>query len=151
MRRIVTDHRFAFLLVGGFNVLQGVGWFALFHALLGDRLAYLYILVLAYLPAIVLGFVLYRTLVFKVEGHLVKDFVRFTLVQVAAFGINVVSLPFFHEVLRIPLLVSQALSVVVIIVFNYLGHLYFSFRRSHGHPDAGRFLEPEAVEAEGHG
>ena len=89
---------------------------------------------LAYVPAIALGFVLYRTLVFKVQGQVARDFVRFTMVQAAAFGINAVSLPFFHELLHVPLVLSQALSVVVILVFNYLGHLYFSFRRSH-HPD----------------
>ncbi len=150
VRRLLADRRFHFLLVGGFNVVQGVGWFALLHALLGDWLSYLYVLALAYVPAIGLGFVLYRTLVFKVEGHVVKDLVRFTMVQCAALAINAVSLPFFHEVLHIPLVVSQAISVVVIIVFNYVGHLYFSFRRTHGHPESGRFVEPDAVKAEQH-
>ncbi len=137
LRRILADHRFHFLLVGGFNVVQGVGWFALLHALLGHRLGYLYVLALAYVPAILLGFVLYRTLVFKVEGHVVKDLVRFTMVQAAALGLNAVSLPFFHELLHVPLVLAQALSVGVIIVFNYVGHLYFSFRRSHAHPRPG--------------
>lgn len=134
--RLLGDRRFLFLLVGGFNVVQGVGWFALFHALVGDRLPYLVVLVLTYVPSILIGFVLYRTLVFKVEGHVLKDLLRFTLVQGTALLINAASLPFFHEVLHLPLLVSQAISVVVIVVFNYVGHLYFSFRRSHGHPGA---------------
>jgi putative flippase GtrA len=145
VRRFVTDRRVAFLLVGGFNVVQGVGWFALFHALLGEHLPYLAVLVLAYVPSILIGFWLYRTLVFKVEGQVFRDLVRFTLVQSTALLINLVSLPFFHEVLDLPLLLSQGISVVVIVVFNYVGHLSFSFRRSHGHPDAGRLLEPEAV------
>ena len=59
--------------------------------------------------------------------------------------INLVALPFFHEVLGVPLLFGQVLSIGVILVFNYLSHMYFSFRRSHGHPDAGRLVEPPEV------
>jgi putative flippase GtrA len=141
--RVIGDRRFRFLLVGGFNVVQGVLWFALFNALAGGSLPYLVILVLAYVPAILIGFVLYRTFVFKVSGHVLTDFTRFTMVQGVAFLINVVSLPFFHELLGVPILLAQALSVGVILVFNYVGHLYFSIRRSHGHPDAGAVFEPE--------
>jgi putative flippase GtrA len=147
-RALLSDRKFVFLLVGGFNVLQGFCWFAFFHALWGDRLPYLFILVLTYIPAIVIGFTLYRVLVFKVKGHVIKDFVRFTMVQAASLAINAGSLPFFHEVVGLPVLMAQAVSMAVVVVFNYLGHLYFSFRRSHGHPDAGRRIEPEFVEAE---
>jgi putative flippase GtrA len=147
-RRLLADRRFVFLLVGGFNVVQGFAWFTLFNALLGDRLPYLGVLVLAYLPAILIGFVLYRTLVFNVVGHWVRDLARFTLVQAVAFLVNVASLPFFHEILGVPIVPAQALSVIVIVVFSYFAHLYFSFRRTHGHPDAGQFVEPEFVLAE---
>jgi putative flippase GtrA len=148
VRAIVTDRKFSFLLVGGFNVVQGFCWFALFHSLWGDRLPYLFTLVIAYAPAIVIGFTLYRLLVFKVRGHLVRDFVRFTMVQAAAFALNAGCLPFFHEVVGLQVLMAQAVSVAVVVVFNYLGHLYFSFRRTHGHPDAGRQVEPEVFEPE---
>lgn len=130
---VLSDQRFRFLLVGGFNVVQGVGWFALLHLAFGDLAPYLVLLALAYVPAILIGFTLYRVLVFDVRGHLVKDFVRFTMVQGAAFALNSVTLPFFHEILRLHLVIGQALSVGVIVVFNYVGHFYFSFRRSHHH------------------
>ena len=148
VRALLTDRKFVFLLVGAFNVLQGFCWFALFHALWGDRVPYMVTLVAAYAPAIVIGFTLYRVLVFKVVGHVVRDFVRFTMVQAASFALNAGALPFFHEAVGLPLLMAQAVSMAVVVVFNYLGHLYFSFRRSHGHPDAGRRVEPEVIAAE---
>lgn len=148
VRALLSDRRIVFLLVGGFNVFQGFCWFAFFHALWGDHLPYLVILFITYVPAIIIGFTLYRVLVFKVEGHVVKDFVRFTMVQATALAINAASLPILHEVVGLPVLVAQAVSIAVIVVFSYLGHLYFSFRRSHGHPDAGHSVEPEFVEAE---
>ena len=105
---------------------------------------YVAVLVLVYTISIPIGFVLYRTLVFQVDRAWLTDLARFTLVQAMAFLINL-GLPFFHEVLGVPLLISQALSIGVILVFNYTGHLYFSFRRRHGHPDAGRMVEPHEV------
>ena len=147
-RALLNDRKFVFLLVGGFNVLQGFCWFAFFHALWGDRLPYLFTLVVAYIPAVIIGFTLYRVLVFKVKGHVLKDFARFVMVQAASLAINAGSLPFFHEAVGLPVLMAQAVSLAVVVVFNYLGHLYFSFRRSHGHPDAGRRVEPEVIEAE---
>ena len=131
---LLADRRVRFLLVGGFNVVQGVGWFSLLRAGFGDRLPYLLALVISYVPAILLAFWLYRTFVFRARGHLKLDFVRFVMVQAAALGVNAVSLPFFHELLRVPLVVAQACSIVVIIVFNFVGHLYFSFRRRHDPP-----------------
>ena len=145
VRRLLADRRFRFLLVGGINVLQGIGWFAVFYPLVGDRIPYIAVLVLVYAISIPIGFVLYRTLVFRVAGQWLTDLARFTLVQAMAFLINLGSLPFFHEVLGVPLLIAQALSIGVILVFNYTGHLYFSFRRRHGHPDAGRIVEPYEV------
>ncbi len=131
LRALLVDQRFRFLVVGGFNVVQGVGWFALLHLVFGDRAPYLVLLALAYVPAIMIGFTLYRVFVFKVHGHLVKDFVRFTMVQGAAFALNSATLSFFHEVLHLHLVLGQVLSVAVIVVFSYVGHFYFSFRRSH--------------------
>lgn len=134
LRRILSDQRFRFLLVGGINVVQGIGWFGVLYPLLGDALPYLLVLVLVYVVSIPIGFLLYRILVFQVTGQWLTDLARFILVQAAAFAINLGALPFFHEVLGVPLLVSQALSIAVILVFNYTGHLYVSFRRRHDRP-----------------
>jgi putative flippase GtrA len=144
LRRILTDQRFRFLLVAGINVVQGIGWFAVLHSLLGHALPYLLVLVLVYVVSIPIGFLLYRTLVFQVAGQWLTDFARFTLVQAGAFAINLGALPCFHEVLGVPLLVSQALSIAVILVFNYTGHLYFSFRRRHDGPGQAGPPDPSA-------
>jgi len=131
--RLLADRRVRFLMVGGFNVVQGVGWFALLHWLL-PGVDYLATLMISYVPAILIGFWLYRTFVFMAQGQVLLDLARFTMVQAAALAVNAVSLAFFHEVVRLPVVLAQACSIVVIIVFNYVGHLYFSFRRRHDHP-----------------
>ncbi len=126
-------------------MVQGIGWFALFHLLLAEWLSYTAVLVLVYAVAIPIGFVLYRTLVFQVTGQWLPDFARFTLVQAVAFLINLGSLSFIHEVLGLPILVSQVLAIGVVLFFSYAGHLYFSFRRGTGHPEAGLLMEPHGV------
>lgn len=128
VRRTLADQRFRFLLVGGTNVLQGIGWFAVLQPLLGDYLPYILVLVLVYVISIPIGFSLYRALVFKTGGPWPAELARFTLVQAASFAVNTAALPFFHEVLGVPLLIAQALSICVVVVFNYVGHNYFSFR-----------------------
>jgi len=137
LQRMLGDRRFRFLIVGGFNVVQGILWFAILNALLGDALPYLVVLVLVYGVSIPIGFLLYRKFVFRVTGQWLTDFARFVLVQAGAFAINLGALPFFHEVLGVPLLASQVLSIGVILVFNYTGHLYVSFRRSHRRAQPG--------------
>jgi putative flippase GtrA len=134
VRRSLADQRFQFLLVGGINVLQGIGWFAVLQLLLGDFLPYILVLVLVYVISIPIAFSLYRVLVFTAAGPWPTELARFTLVQAASFAVNMAALPFFHELLGVPLLISQILSIGVVVVFNYTGHLYFSFRaprRSH--------------------
>jgi putative flippase GtrA len=133
LRRILSDQRFRFLLVGGINVVQGIGWFAVLDALLGDALPYPLVLVLVYVVSIPIGFLLYRIFVFQITGQWLTDFARFILIQAGAFAINLSALPFFHEILGLPLLASQALSIAVILLFSYTGHLYVSFRRRHDH------------------
>lgn len=118
-------------------MVQGVGWFAVLHALLGHRLPYLVVLVLVYVVAIPLGFVLYRGLVFGAGGPWLVDLGRFTVVQGGAFAINLGALPFFHELLHVPVVLAQALSIGLVLVFNYTGHLYFSFRRRDSRHDTG--------------
>jgi putative flippase GtrA len=114
-------------------VVQGIGWFAVLDALLGDALPYPLVLVLVYVVSIPIGFLLYRIFVFQITGQWLTDFARFILIQAGAFAINLSALPFFHEILGLPLLASQALSIAVILLFSYTGHLYVSFRRRHDH------------------
>ncbi|MEP7036323.1 MAG: GtrA family protein, partial [Actinomycetota bacterium] len=77
--RVVKDQRVAFLAVGATNTVFGYTLFALLLLLLGHRL-YLVALVIAYIISVLLGFVLYRNLVFKVRGHVLADLWRFVTV-----------------------------------------------------------------------
>ena len=87
-----------------------------------------------------IAFVLHRTVVFRVRGHLWLDFARFQAVYLVTFGINLVALPLlvFAGLHRI---VAQLLITVVTVVVSWFGHRYFSFRRPR--PAAGEVDDVE--------
>jgi putative flippase GtrA len=126
--RVVRDQRVAFLAVGATNTLFGYLLFAALLLLLGHRL-YLVALVCAYVLSVLVAFVLYRHLVFKVRGHVLADLWRFVTVYLAAFAVNLVVLPLLVELAHLPVLVAQAMIVLVTSLMSWVGHKHYSFRR----------------------
>jgi putative flippase GtrA len=139
LRALVRDERVAFLLVGGFNTAFAFLLFAGLAASVGraldDRgltlLGSLVPLLGSYAVAVLVAFVLYRRLVFRVRGHVLRDLARFVSVYVVSISLNAVLLPVLVA-LGVPRLGAQALIVVVITVISYAGHRWFSFRRPPG-------------------
>lgn len=118
-----------YLVVGGVNTLVALVLYAVLWTLFGDQLHYLGALIVTYAVAIVVGFTLQRRFVFKVSGSGVLDFARYTLVQLVALGLNGIVLTLLVRVAGAPVIPSQALSLVLVVVSTYLAHRYFSFRR----------------------
>ena len=127
--RVVRDQRVAFLAVGATNTAFGYLLFAILLLLLGQRL-YLVALLGAYVVSVLLAFVLYRFLVFRVRGHVLRDLWRFVTVYLFALAVNFVTLPLLVELVHVPVLVAQAMIVLVTSVMSWMGHKHYSFRRS---------------------
>lgn len=128
---IVKDQRIAFLIVGGMNTVIGTAWFWLFDHLFRDlRLGYMVALLCAHVAAVITAFILYRRFVFRVRGHLWLDLFRFELVNLAALGINTVSLPLLVEGFDMVPIVAQLLITTVTALISFFGHKLISFRRS---------------------
>jgi putative flippase GtrA len=129
--RLVRDQRFAFLIVGGMNTAIGAVWFMLFLWLFPRGAAgYLGALLCAHIAAVLCAFVLYRRFVFRVTGHVVRDLVRFELVNLSTLGFNFATLPVLVEVLGWPVLLSQLVVTGAVALYGWFAHRGFSFRRS---------------------
>lgn len=130
VRRLSTDERIRFLVIGGINTVFAYGLFVLFEVTLGGR--YFLSLFLSYLFATLLAFVLHRRVTFGVTGResLVRDFLRFESVYVVMLAVNAVLLPLLIEGAGWPSLLAQAAIIAVTTIMSYLGHKFFSFRRS---------------------
>jgi len=118
-----------FLIVGAFNTAFGFLLFALMLHLAGDRVHYLVVLVVAMVIAVLVAFAAYRTFVFRVRGHVLRDLGRFSLVYVGVLAANVIALPLLVEVAGLAVLTAQAIVVVGTVITNFLLHRSFSFRR----------------------
>lgn len=128
---LIADQRVRFLAVGATNTLVGYLIFSALTLWVFAEVPFGYLLSLAisYAIAIVIAFVLYRRFVFKVTGHVVRDFVRFVSVYAVAIGINAVLLPVFVELLGLHPLLAQAITLVITTLLSFFGHRDFSFRR----------------------
>ena len=127
--RVVRDQRVAFLMVGAVNTVVGYLCFAGLLLLLGQRL-YLAALLCAYVIAVLIAFVLYRFAVFRVRGHVLSDLWRFATVYLSSLAVNLVLLPVLVELAGVPILLAQALIVLVTAVISWIGHKHYSFRRT---------------------
>ena len=131
--KILDDERIRFLIVGGFNTVIGLGWFAFFDFVIGDswgQFGYMASLVFSYVFAIFCAYIMHRHLVFRVFGHFWVDLLRFSLVYAVSFAINVTLLPVFIEFIGFRPLPAQAITLGLVAVLSYFAHRYFSFRRS---------------------
>jgi len=128
--RVVRDQRVAFLVVGGINTVFGYLCFAVFLVTVGQRSHYLAALACAHVVSVLFAFVLYRFVVFRVRGHVLADLWRFETVYLAALAVNFVLLPVLVEFAHLPVLLAQALIVLVTSLMSWMGHKHYSFRRS---------------------
>jgi len=131
--RAVVDQRVAFLLVGAINTVVGFVSFAAFHVTVGQLWGrpwgYLATLACAHVVSVLFAFVLYRFVVFRVRGHVLADLWRFETVYLSALALNFVLLPVLVEIAHLPVLLAQALIMVVTSVMSWVGHKHYSFRR----------------------
>jgi len=142
--RLIRDQRVAFLVVGAINTVVGFGMFVACSETVGhlvDRrfgtvAGSLVTVSLSHVLSVLFAFVMHRRLVFRVRGHMLRDLVRFESVYLTTLGINAVALTVLVElgVHRVP---AQAIVFLPILLLNYLGHRYFSFRRTGADADTG--------------
>src|SRR5450756_1071944 len=132
--RLIRDQRVAFIAVGAINTVVGYSFFAAFLWTVGDRWgrpwSYLAALACTHVVSVLVAFVLYRYVVFRVRGHLLSDLWRFETVYLSALAVNFVLLPVLVELARLPVLLAQALIVLVTSLMSWLGHKNYSFRRT---------------------
>jgi putative flippase GtrA len=129
LMRVVKDQRVLFLLVGGANTAFSTGMFIMLALYFPDTPSAV-LLTVAWAVSLVTVFFVYRRLVFRVSGHLLRDFFRFVLVNLSSLLINITFLFLASDVLGYPRIPSQIAITVVSVVVSYFGHRYFSFRRT---------------------
>ncbi|WP_280306217.1 GtrA family protein [Nocardia neocaledoniensis] len=127
--RIVKRQELAFAIVGGFNTLLGMALAVFWLGVLGDGRPGLAV-VAAYAVSTLVAFVLHRTLVFRVRGRLLRDFVAFCGVNVGGLVLNVVLVEMAVTGLGYPAAPASVIVMGLVAVLSFFGHRYISFRRA---------------------
>ena len=127
--------RFAF--VGIWNTIFGYSIFCLFDTLFAwlfvmRSAAYMCAMVLAQILAIINAYICHKHITFKSKAkgrEIITEFFRFSTVYLGTFCLNLVLLPAFVEIGNIHLKIAAAIIILICIVFNYLCHSRFSFKK----------------------
>lgn len=129
LQRMIKDQRVLFLLVGGANTAFSTALFAGLVLAFGPTVPSAVSLGLAWVISLVLVFFVYRKLVFRVSGHALQDFLRFASVNAGSLLLNALALTILSDVVGLRPIPTQIVITFLVVVFNYFGHKYFSFRR----------------------
>lgn len=127
--RAVRRQDVGFALVGVFNTAFGMALTVFWLAVLGDSWPPAVAVVLAYAIGVVTAFVLHRTLVFRVRGRVLRDFLGFVAVNSGGLLLNIVLLSLAVQVLHLPRIPSAVVVMAVVAVTTFFGHRFISFRR----------------------
>lgn len=127
-RRWGDDQRFRFLVVGAYNTAFGLLLFPILYLLLSPKLHYLVILVIAHAIAITNAFIAHRRLVFRTEGPILAQFLRYNVGALGALGFSAGGLILLVSRLGASPLVAQPFLMAVSIVLTYLWHARVTFR-----------------------
>ncbi len=128
--RVATSQEFRFLLVGAINTIIGYTLFVVALTWFGRSIGPTLSLVLSYCIALPVSFLTQRVFVFRVNGNICGQFLRFSFANSLIFVANVVFLPLAILATRYHPLVLQGVFVVASAIASYLAHKNFSFRRS---------------------
>lgn len=129
MRRVVEDQRLLFLVIGGINTVFATLLFAMLLHLSGPGVPSVVLLTVAWAASLLTGFLAHRWLVFRVSGHFWSDFARYTGVNYMALLVNAAAMALLADVMGLPPIPVQIGVICLTIVFSYVGHRFFSFRR----------------------
>ncbi|MFD4460758.1 GtrA family protein [Nocardia sp. NPDC058480] len=127
--RIVKRQELAFAIVGGFNTLLGMALAVFWLHVFGDDRPGLAVIA-AYGISTFVAFVLHRTLVFRVHGHLVRDILAFCGVNASGLVLNVILVELAVTVLGFPAAPASVIVMGLVAVLSFFGHRYISFRRA---------------------
>ena len=119
----------AYLAVGGWNTLFGIGLYTLAYRLFKDRVHYLLLAVPVNVAAITNAFFCYKFFVFRTKGHWLREYLRCYLVYGGGAVVGMVLLGLFAEAFRMDPVYANILATAVVVVASYFGHKYFSFAR----------------------
>lgn len=123
---LLRHYQVRYLLVAGSTSLGYILLMALLNKAAG--LHYMWAIVIAQIITICTAFWFYRGFVFRSKGSVWGDFLRFLSIWMTGAIAGIIGTPFLVEVFGLDPVFAQVLAIIIVAVFSFLGHTFFSFR-----------------------
>jgi putative flippase GtrA len=133
IQQLYFDHKkkFRYLIAGIINTIVGLAIYpALYLTLNPIGIGYIGVLVVAQLLCVTFSFVSNKYFVFKTQGNLKSEYIKFFSFHGLYFAINIVALPALVEILNLNPMIAQTIFSIFIIVTSYFWHNAVTFKAS---------------------
>jgi len=126
----MTKERVLYVVVGGWNSVFQYAVFASLVYLLSGHVPVWVVLPIAYVIGSINGFLCFKYIVFRSDGHALHEYMRFNMVYVPLLVINMVVLPMLIRAWNLNAYAVQAVLIPVFVVAGYVANKLFTFGRS---------------------
>lgn len=133
--RALTSEKVKFLLVGLVNTVFGFVSYSVIYSAMGSQANVALAVITSYFLASLLAFFLYKKFVFRVAGHIFRDYSKFVVVYVPSLLVNILLLPLLVKCLNMNPYFAQAFVLSILAILSYLGHKFFTFSRPTAQPN----------------
>jgi putative flippase GtrA len=119
-----------YLLVGGGNTLLGYLTAIGLYGILSPTIHILLIAFIANVLSISVSFATYKIFVFKTHGQWFGEYLKCYVVYGGSAIMNIVGVWALVDMIHIPFWIAQIVLIAAGVVFSYVGHNKFTFRRA---------------------
>jgi putative flippase GtrA len=126
---LYNDRRVRYLGVGGVSAASYYACYAALYLLTRDQLHYLIPTFIANFFCALVTYPLQRHFVFQSKGPVLSGFFKFYVICLWALAFTLLGLPLLVEVFNVPVLIAQAILIVVAPLINYQLSKLWAFRR----------------------
>ena len=125
LKNKLSSETLRFILVGILNTIVGYGCY---FVLLYLQVNYIISLAVSHIVGVTNSFFWNKYWTFRSNGNIKHELVRFILVYVITFFLNLGVLVVFVEALMIDKRIAQVYALFIVTIVSYLGHKLWSFK-----------------------
>jgi putative flippase GtrA len=127
LSKLIANQKARYLITGGYNTVLGYLLFVLIFYYFSSTVNHYFLLGICHLIGTIHNFFSYSTFVFKPKVTALSNYMKFNLVYLFTFLLNLILFTLLTKVMNWNLYFSQALIICFIAVVGYILNKYFSF------------------------
>ena len=124
---LLLNQKVKYLIIGTYNTLVGYLFFVLIFYYFSSTVNHYLLLGACHLTGTIHNFFSYRTFVFKIKSSSLLNYLKFNLVYLFTFSLNIIMFTLLTKVMNWNLYLAQALIVLIIASVGYFLNKYYSF------------------------